>query len=346
MATAMHNFDSSIGARRPIGLPPAAPASLTRLLDRAAAALAAWRHPATVVEMVQTGLAHLRDTLDRDRWLAVCAFTQAHELMASLRQDPLIARSLDKPRGVAGDAVLLDLVGRHPDRQGELRKASALGRALYLATTGTPAALAVRARRQRLAGLIDATAARSERPAVLALGAGHLREAELSTAMAAGRIGRFVALDSDERAGAIVAGRHGRRVEIVTESVSAVLRGALAAAPAKAMAAAGNAADGGFDLIYAAGLFDYLDTRLATRVVRAAAEQLAPGGRLVFGNFADDLWEAGFMEAAMGWHLILRDETELTTLLTAATRGLAGITTSIDRPGNGPILYAEVCRTA
>lgn len=330
MATALPTMSASSVTRRPIGQPMAAPASLTRLLDRAEAALAAWRQPATVIEMVQTGLAHLRDTLDRDRWLAVCAFTQAHGLMTRLREDPLIARSLDKPRGHAGDAVLLDLVTRHPDRQGDLRQATALGRALYLATSGSAAAQAVRARQQRLAGLIDQAAADGTRPAVLALGAGHLREAELSKALAADGIGRFVALDPDARAATVVAARHGSRVRIVCDSVAALVRGDLGGSP--------------FELIYAPGLFDYLDTRLATRVVRAAADLLAPGGRLLFGNFGADLWEAGFMEAAMGWHLILRDETELATLLTAATRGLDGVSFALS--ADGPITYAEVVRAA
>lgn len=316
---------------KPRPLPVAAPsAPLARLLDRADAAFTAWRNPAAVIEMLSTGLFHIRASLNRDRWLAACAAMQVHPIMATLRQDPLIARSLDKPRGHAGDAVMIDMIYRHPDRRGDLAAASPLGRGVHLGTTTSPVAAVVRDRRLQLAKLIDAAASGRQRPSVLALAAGHLRETELSTAMGEGRIGRFVALDPDDKSVAVIAARHGKAVEVMPQSISAVLRDQIA--------------NPHFDLVYAAGLFDYLDTRVATRLTRAVADMLKPGGRFVFANFADDLWEAGFMEAAMAWHLILRNEDDVAAMLTTATRGMDGVTTRVWSASDGAILYGEVAR--
>jgi SAM-dependent methyltransferase len=311
--------------------PVAAPsAPLGRLLDRADAAFTAWRHPAAVIEMLSTGLFHIRASLNRDRWLAACAAMQVHPIMARLRQDPLIARSLDKPRGHAGDAVMIDMIHRHPDRRSDLAGASPLGRSIHLGTTASPVAVAVRGRRQQLAELIDAAATGGQRPSILALAAGHVRELELATAMTEGRIGRFVALDPDEKSGSVAAARYGKAIEVLPQSISAVLRDQIA--------------NPHFDLVYAAGLFDYLDTRVATRLTRAIAEMLKPGGRFVFACFAEDLWEAGFLEAAMAWHLILRGEDDVTAILTAATRGLDGFSTRVWTGSNGTLLYGEVAR--
>ncbi|KPF70801.1 hypothetical protein IP88_11350 [alpha proteobacterium AAP81b] len=316
--------------------PGFAPPALARLLGRAEAALVAWRSPAVVVEMLVTGLHSLRSTLNRDRWLACCAAMQAHPLMALLRQDPLIARSLDKPRGYAGDAVAIDMMVRHADRRGDLAGASPLGRGLHLASTGTEIAAAVRRRQAALAKAIDAAADRTHAAGrsadVLALAAGHLREVEAARAHAGARLGRIAALEPDEKTASVVAKRLARRVEVVAQPVSALARGLFD--------------DRGFDLAYATGLYDMLDLRLATRLTRAVAERLRPGGRLLFTSMASDLWDAGFLEAAMAWHPILRDEAELQALLATATRGLEGIATRTWADDAGSLIWCEVARSA
>ena len=84
------------------------------------------------------------------------------------------------------------------------REATPLGRAIFEYMGTRPSARAVRYRRQLIAGLIDRVAAGGE-AAVLALAAGHLREAELSDAVQTGRIRDFVAFDQDEASLAVVA---------------------------------------------------------------------------------------------------------------------------------------------
>src|SRR5436189_182960 len=75
--------------------------------------------------------------------------------------------------------------------------ASELGREIFRFTRTRPAPRAVCYRREHIAQLIDRTAAAVARPNILAIAAGHLREAELSAALADGLVGRLVALDAD-----------------------------------------------------------------------------------------------------------------------------------------------------
>jgi hypothetical protein len=41
---------------------------------------------------------------------------------------------------------------------------------------------------------------------------------------------------------------------------------------------------------------------------------LAPGGTLLIGNYVPGIFEAGYMEAFMRWHLVYRSPLELTRL--------------------------------
>ena len=165
---------------------------------------------------------------------------------------------------------------------------------------GCLGARSVRSRAEILAGIIDETTKRTESPRILSVACGHLREASQSAALRDGRVGEFLALDQDGDSLAEVARSVGSRVRIVQNSVRSLL--------------AGKTHLGGFHLIYAAGLYDYLSDRVASRLTRLLFDMLAPGGRLVVANFATPLPEAGYMESFMGWKLIYRNADEMNRL--------------------------------
>jgi hypothetical protein len=72
----------------------------------------------------------------------------------------------------------------------------------------------------------------------------------------------------------------------------------------------------GQDLVYAIGLYDYLSTATATALTERLWAALAPGGRLVIGNFADvDRSDRHLLEAALDWYLRYRTEADLLALL-------------------------------
>ena len=79
---------------------------------------------------------------------------------------------------------------------------------------------------------------------------------------------------------------------------------------------------GPFDLVYAAGLYDYLDDRVAARLTRKLFALLKPGGRLLVPNLLAGIPEVAYMEAYMDWHMIYRTEVGI--------RAFAGEITEID----------------
>lgn len=70
---------------------------------------------------------------------------------------------------------------------------------------------------------------------------------------------------------------------------------------------------GTFDVIYSAGLCDYLDTRLFRALITQCHKHLNPGGTVILGNFAvypDSI----FLDKLLRWELIYRSEDDLKEL--------------------------------
>ena len=115
-----------------------------------------------------------------------------HPVRSLLHQDPFTYRAFSKPRGYAGDAVMMDYIYGLGEAVQAARDATPLGRAIFQYMGTRPSGRGVRARRRLLAELIDRTAA-SGGSRVLAIAAGHLREVELSAAARSGLLEEFVA---------------------------------------------------------------------------------------------------------------------------------------------------------
>jgi extracellular factor (EF) 3-hydroxypalmitic acid methyl ester biosynthesis protein len=62
------------------------------------------------------------------------------------------------------------------------------------------------------------------------------------------------------------------------------------------------------DIIYSAGLTDYLDDPLLAAFIKICYKQLKPGGVLVIGNFAPHNPERMFLDHLIHWRLIYRDK--------------------------------------
>jgi extracellular factor (EF) 3-hydroxypalmitic acid methyl ester biosynthesis protein len=74
------------------------------------------------------------------------------------------------------------------------------------------------------------------------------------------------------------------------------------------------------DIIYSAGLCDYLDPRLFRALITRCHQHLKPGGTLLLGNFShypDSL----FLDRVLKWELIYRSEEELKELFTSTPFG-------------------------
>ena len=215
---------------------------------------------------------------------------------------PMTRRSFDKPRGYAGDAVMLDHIYgiEHPGP--DYHPATVAGK-VYAHTVNAPASRAVRYRREVLARLIDETATRcgDGNANIFSIAAGHLREAELSLAVQTRKLAEFDAMDQDRESLQIIERdytRYGVRPQYGT--VRGLLRNKTPA--------------GHYDLVYAAGLFDYLEERVARKLVEVMLGMLRPKGKLLIANFARNIPDVGYMETFMDWWLIYRDSEEVRKL--------------------------------
>ncbi len=242
---------------------------------------------------------------------------RSHKLHELLMQDPYTARAFQKPRGYPGDAALIDLFyDQQPPPE-----TSALGRAMFEVSGNVPGAAAVRERRvvaERL--LADAW---GQGKSICVLACGHLREAD---ALAGKDLRRVTAVDLDPLSLERVREKHGARINLVQANVFSYLRAA---------AKAGET----FDLIYTLGLTDYLDERAMALLHRLAARCLARQGTFFLANFLKGHLTEGWMDAAMAWPLICRDEA---ALVEHATK--AGLRAHTFRDPTQTLVYCEMQR--
>jgi SAM-dependent methyltransferase len=235
-----------------------------------------------------------------DEWESFVDLCRRHPLLELLHHDPFTRRAYVKPRGYAGDAELIDYI-YGVEEQWAPPPADPLGQRLFDYTIHSPATEGVRARRAFVAARIDRLAERRRRPHVLSVAAGHLREVNLSAAARRKRLGRLVGLDADPQSLAEIERTYG---PLGVETVAANIRSLLA----------GKLRLGRFDLIYSLGLFDYLQTPVARRLVSMLFEMLRPGGQLIVANFLPGVRDVGYMEIFMDWRLIYRKRQDMVDL--------------------------------
>ncbi|MGY2049427.1 methyltransferase type 12 [Methylobacterium sp. JK268] len=301
-------------------------------LDQVQAIAAAEGYDPFIAEMIDF-LSVMRQSFQERTWRdAVLPAVRRHKVMGLVHEDPFTRHSFTRPRGYPGDAGLLDFVYRHPAARPAVEAATEGGRAVMAHTVDVTACEAVRQRKEILAARIDATAARRPGAQVLAVACGHLREAESSLALREGRIGRLVATDQDPVSLATVAG-YRETVSPAIETRPLSVRHFLA----------GKHDLGGFDLVYAAGLYDYLDARLAARFTRTLFGLLGSGGRLLVPNFRTGVHEEAYMEACMDWYLLYRSRSEIEAFASEIPpEEVAQVTYFED--GSGLIGYLEIER--
>jgi extracellular factor (EF) 3-hydroxypalmitic acid methyl ester biosynthesis protein len=84
---------------------------------------------------------------------------------------------------------------------------------------------------------------------------------------------------------------------------------------------------GRYDLVYCAGIFDYLSDRICRRLMNIFYSMLEPGGLLIATNVDASNPSRNGMEYLLEWHLIYRDHKQLKALIPEeAPQGSAQIT--------------------
>ena len=70
-----------------------------------------------------------------------------------------------------------------------------------------------------------------------------------------------------------------------------------------------------FDVVYCAGLFDYLSDKVCTRLLQYFVQRSHAGASILVTNVHSSNPQVGVMEHVLEWHLIYRDESSLESVL-------------------------------
>lgn len=234
-------------------------------------------------------------------------------------------RMLVKPRGYAGDAQTIDLMYRNaPFGSG------VAGVLTDHAVLASGPSQAVRNRRGLLADTIAETMDRcGARPArVLSIACGPAREiSDACRRLDSDRL-EIELVDLDEQALSATAKRlevEGLGDRFRIHKANALRLRRLDLAPQ--------------DLVYSIGLIDYFEDRAVIKLLDQIHDVLAPGGKVVLGNFIDTNPVKELMDHVLDWKLIHRSEADMDRLFRASRFGRG--CTAIRTEAEGINLFAE-----
>jgi extracellular factor (EF) 3-hydroxypalmitic acid methyl ester biosynthesis protein len=272
----------------------------------------------SVEEAHQTLVAHLfqiwKET-PSEVWVTLRKKIAQHPIKDLLYQDPFTQRCFEKPRGYAGDAIMLDYIYgcSYPEHMTEF------GKAIFDHNMiSYPSIASVRYRCRLMSDIIDSTWMWKRSARILAVACGHLREIQFSKAASKGCLGEFIAFDQDPDSLQLV--HH----ELSVTGITTVQ---------------GNVKDlvkgqhkwNNLDLIYSAGLYDYLPQSFAQQLTASLFSMLGKGGMIIVPNFLPGIPDIGYMETFMDWILIYRDLETLTQVAAAIPPDqIASMTTFVD----------------
>lgn len=152
----------------------------------------------------------------------------------------------------------------------------------------------------------------------------------------------FIAMDQDENAldnasqrlFPLIEGIEGIRIRITRDNIKDLILG---------RNQKGNDHYSGADLIYTAGLCDYLSNNAVNRLVRELYRFLKPGGALIIGNFGPHNPQKFKMEYGSEWFLIYRSEEDIRNF----TKGLPeDIIFSVEKEPEGVNLFLNITKPA
>jgi extracellular factor (EF) 3-hydroxypalmitic acid methyl ester biosynthesis protein len=94
-----------------------------------------------------------------------------------------------------------------------------------------------------------------------------------------------------------------------------------------------------YDVVYCAGLFDYLSQRVCKRLVELFCTMVRPGGIVIVTNVAQSNPRKAWMEYVMEWNLIYRDTDEMNDLI---PEGIRLRNSKVEADATGVNLFLEI----
>ncbi len=229
---------------------------------------------------------------------------------------PFVYRTYRKPLGYAGDYEMVNMILRDP-----LEGSSLFAKIVNVCFLKNPPAEAHRNRIKYLLKLLSDETRRvarlGRRARVLNLGCGPAREIQefLAQDELCDRAD-FSLLDFNDETLAHTTRlltdlkmQHRRQtgLQFLMKSVHQLLKEAGRNSP--------DLKAGSYDVVYCAGLFDYMSDRICKRLMNIFYDLLAPGGLLVATNVDASKPFRHSMEYLLEWHLICRDRAQLLELV-------------------------------
>ncbi len=229
---------------------------------------------------------------------------------------PFVYRTFQKPLGYAGDYEMVNMILRDPHEGATL-----FAKLVNVVFLQNPPALAHRNRithlQQRLAEETRRAHAEGRRCRILNLGCGPAMEVQQFLATDPySDLADLTLLDFNEETLEYaqenilrIRDQHGRKTGIVfqTKSINQLLK--------EASRPDTISQRGQYDMVYCAGLFDYVSDRVCRRLTELFFELLAPGGLLLVTNVDDSKPFRESMDFLLEWHLIYRDHQAMRQLI-------------------------------
>jgi extracellular factor (EF) 3-hydroxypalmitic acid methyl ester biosynthesis protein len=241
-----------------------------------------------------------------------------HLLLPLVWGGPIHRRAYEKPQGYAGDFELMRLFFATA-----MEGITLYSRFLHYVGQRYPMARTVVARERTMREQVQTIVTAGRPVRVLSLACGPALELQrlLSELPRVDHSVQLFLLDQDEDALACAHRALCRTLVERREALSGMELSALHFSVGQllrprdeAEAAVGRDVLGSMDLVYSAGLFDYLPRAVAKRLVRRLMAMLRPGGELFIGNLREDPASAFMMEHAVAWYLLYREPAQMLEL--------------------------------
>jgi hypothetical protein len=203
-----------------------------------------------------------------------------------LSADPYTRWGLIKPKGYAGDATLMDFAYGHSSVREEISSSGSVGMAVYTLTSSAKQSESARQRIRLIADTMKRLVETRDYISVTSFASGHGRELELLDQMTRRKIIRFTAIDQDSLSLKVLRDSS----QDLIDNIQTVRENILLCKPAVMESA---------DLCYSLGLFDYLKTDQAEKVLNKMWHLVAPSGQLLVANLALNAANLGYCEAIM-----------------------------------------------
>ncbi|MFK7871825.1 MAG: hypothetical protein AB8C84_01460 [Oligoflexales bacterium] len=253
---------------------------------------------------------NIRDEIFEPSIKESCIRFFRHNLMKYLSDAPILKRSYEKPLGYAGDFEMMNQMYRHVPESSDT-----FGSLMHMYFNEEPACQSVRLRRGMFVHKFEEFAKKNpdKRLKVLSVGCGPAQEVahffETSDPEIVNRF-EFVLMDQDVNA--LLDAKTRISNILLSKQLKAIVHYSQTGVRDLYNGTPPGPKDMKYDMVYSAGLYDYLNYGAARRLTQILTGHLTKNkSEMVVGNFSKECYSKTIGECLVDWVLELRSEEEL-----------------------------------